>query len=110
MGGLVVCWVGRWVGCLLVGWGVWLVGWLVGGWIVWWVIWLVARGICRGVDLSWTSEMVKEGLFTVDLQRYAKKGSGIGNLLPYGAQLGNLKGSLRAKTHNIFYSITVKPA
>jgi hypothetical protein len=37
--------------------------------------------------------MVKEGLFTVDLQRYAKKGSGIGNLLPYGAQLGNLKGA-----------------
>jgi len=57
------------------------------------VDWLVARGICRGVDLSWTSEMVKEGLFTVDLQRYAKKGSGNGNLLPYGAQMGNLKGA-----------------
>jgi hypothetical protein len=35
-----------------------------------------------GVHLSWTLETVKEGLFIVDLQRYAKKGYGIGNLLP----------------------------
>ena len=41
-----------------------------------------ARGTCRGVHLLWTLEMVKEGLFIVDLQRYAKKGYGIGNLLP----------------------------
>jgi hypothetical protein len=40
-----------------------------------------ARGTCRGVHLSWTLEMVK-GLFIVDLQRYAKKGYGIGNLSP----------------------------
>jgi hypothetical protein len=42
-----------------------------------------AKGIHRGgsfiVDFI---ETVKVGLFTVDLQRYAKKGSGIGNLLP----------------------------
>ena len=35
-----------------------------------------------GVHLLWTLETVKEGFFTVDLQRYAKKGYEIGNLLP----------------------------
>jgi hypothetical protein len=30
-----------------------------------------ARGTCRGVHLLWILEMVKEGLFALDLQRYA---------------------------------------
>jgi hypothetical protein len=43
---------------------------------------LTNGGSSRGTCLSWILEVVEEGMFTVDLQRYAKTVSGIRNLLP----------------------------